>query len=61
LILTSHMPPFAHLTKCALRWFGNGLGVERGKLMDLDRSGALNVVGGNPTTQRPRGLAAGFL
>ena len=43
-----------------LRWFGNGLS-ECGKLMDLDRSGALNVLAGNPTTHMPRGLAAGFL
>src|SRR5215475_543610 len=43
------------------RWFGNGLGLDCGKLMDLDRSGALNVLAGNPTTQMPRGLAAGFL
>ena len=47
--------------KPGLRWFGNGLGLECGKLMDLDRSGALNVLAGNPTTQMPRGLAAEFL
>ena len=43
------------------RWFGNGLGLDRGKLMGLDRSGALNILAGNPTTQMPCGLAAGFL
>src|SRR5215469_4278953 len=43
------------------RWFGNGLRLEYGKLMDLDRSSALNVLAGNPTTQMPRGLAASFL
>jgi hypothetical protein len=30
-------------------------------LMNLDRSGALNVLAGNPTTRMPRGLAGGFL
>ena len=43
------------------RWFGNGLGLDRGKLMDLDRSGALNILAGNSTTQMPYRLAAGFL
>src|SRR6516165_10276418 len=48
-------------TDLCSRWFGNGLGLDCGKLMDLDRSGALNVLAGNPTTQMPRGLAVGFL
>ena len=43
------------------RWFGNDLGLDCRKLMDLDRSGALNILAGNPTTQMPCGLAAGFL
>jgi len=43
------------------RWFGNGLGLDSGKLMDLDRSGALEILAGNPTIQMPCGLAAGFL
>jgi hypothetical protein len=47
--------------KLASRWFGKGRRLERGELMDLDRSGALNVVAGNPTTRMPHGFAAGFL
>ena len=47
--------------KPASRRFGNGRGLECGKLLDLDRSGALNVVAGNPTTQMPHRLGAGFL
>ena|SRR5215471_2733601 len=35
------------------RWFSNGLGPDCGKLMDLDRSGALNILAGSPTTQMP--------
>jgi hypothetical protein len=47
--------------KAASGSFGNGLGLECGKLMDLDRNGALNVVARNPTTQMPRGPSCGFL
>ena len=36
-------------------------GLDYGKLMGLDRSGALNILAGNPTTQMHCGLAAGFL
>src|SRR5215471_5162186 len=43
------------------RWFGNGLGLDCGKLMGLDRRSALNILAGNPTTQMPCGLAASFL
>jgi hypothetical protein len=47
--------------KPASRRFGNGRGLECGKLLDLDGSGALNIVAGNPTTQMPHRLGAGFL
>jgi hypothetical protein len=37
-------------TDLCSRWFGNGVGLECRKLIDLDRSGALNVLAGDPTT-----------